>query len=147
MESCFNTVSSLRESLRTWQSISGFSDLFSYLSTFILFENCTIFSLSKITNKLEEIATYNKKADMISHISFKYGNGLSAWNASKKRCLHLNNIQYEYYTDEPKIHSFLSLPIMNKNKVIGVINFSHTNPNAFESEGVDRLRELFQCRM
>jgi putative methionine-R-sulfoxide reductase with GAF domain len=79
---------------------------------------------------------------MISNISFKYGNGLSAWNFAKKKVLHLNDIQYEYKLNQKQVHSFISMPLISHRKVVGIINFSHTKPNAFREIDISKLKEV-----
>ena len=105
--------------------------LFSKLREFFDFEHGTLFFFNNQTHKLDKYVSTGKIVDLIDEIYFKYGYGLSGWNAKKKRMLLLNNIHTLNKNRDIEICSFLSLPLINEMKLVGVLNLSHSEPDAF----------------
>jgi len=51
--------------------------------------------------------------------------------------------EFRYYNGErPDVRSFMSVPLLSKGKVVGVLNVNHPEPNAFDAESLATMRVL-----
>ncbi len=100
--------------------------------------SASIFLADTKTGRLEEVATVGKLVDLIETVNFDMGSGLSAWVAKKRRSVLLPNLR-----KSPRKHfrSFVSTPLTSEDKLIGVMNLGHEEPNAFTEENL-RLLEI-----
>jgi diguanylate cyclase (GGDEF)-like protein len=100
----------------------------------IPFENATLFVTERTTGKLEAVATVGEPIDLIGHVKFERGRGFSSWVAQQRKPVLLNDLHREGGTDAPSVRSFLSVPIVLQGESMGVINLSHSRPEAFDEE-------------
>ena len=50
---------------------------------------------------------------------------------------------FRYYNGEkPEVRSFMSVPLLSKGKVVGILNVNHPEPNAFDGESLATIRVL-----
>jgi signal transduction histidine kinase len=93
--------------------------------------SASLFIYNELTGKLEEAATVGEKVDLIESINFDLGQGFSAWVAKHRRPVLLPSIR----KDSPDgFRSFISVPLLWCEKLIGVMNFGHNAPNALTEE-------------
>jgi len=130
------------EQLNLSNTDDKYEKLFTYLSKFIKFEHGTLFFFNKSTNKLDKFVSTGKTVDLIDEIYFKFGYGLSGWNAKKKRMLLLNNLKTLNNNRDVEICSFLSLPIISEMNLVGVLNLSHSKENAFSLKKIKLLEMM-----
>ncbi len=100
----------------------------------IPFENATLFVTDRATGKLEAVATVGEPIDLIGHVKFERGKGFSSWVAQQRKPVLLNDLHREGGTSAPSVRSFLSVPIVLQGESMGVINLSHSRPEAFDEE-------------
>ncbi len=114
-------------------------------------ENCTLFLLDERGQRLEAKATRGQAINLLDHIRFERGHGVSGWVASCGRPLHIPDV-----TQEPNLlslnvtmetlplaaRSFLALPLRVDNAILGVLNISHAQPHAFTPHPLRLLTEL-----
>jgi len=119
-----------------------YDNFFTLMRRILNFEHGTLFYFNEMTDKLEEFASTGKTADLIPEISFKYGYGLSGWNAKKKRILLLDDLNTWNNNRDINICSFLSLPLVLDKKMFGIINFSHSKNRAFSKEDIKEVEDV-----
>jgi hypothetical protein len=95
----------------------------------IEYSSASLFLLDKRKNQIEEVASIGKKVDLIDFVKFNIGSGFSAWVAMEKRPIILSNLRRKRFKNG--IRSFLSVPIVLREELFGVMNLSHIKPNAF----------------
>ena len=93
------------------------------------FRSASMFLVSLETGKLEEMAKVGKSIDLIGFVKFDMGMGLSAWVAKEKRPVVLNNLRKNRHDGNTR--SFMSVPMIFKDELIGVLNFGNDTPGAF----------------
>jgi transcriptional regulator with GAF, ATPase, and Fis domain len=108
------------------------------------YRSASLFLFSRDTGKLEEICTIGQRVDLIDFVEFDMGMGLSAWVAQKRRPILLNNLR----KSKGGVHtrSFLSVPIVFGDEIMGVINLAHDEPDSFtgrDSEILEIISTLF----
>jgi signal transduction histidine kinase len=93
------------------------------------FRSASLFLVSLETGVLNEVAKVGHSVELISFVKFDMGMGFSAWVAKEKRPVVLNNLRRDH--DGLSTKSFMSIPMVFKDELIGVINFAHDQTNAF----------------
>jgi len=118
-------------------SENSFEEILKKVGGIIDFRSASLFMFSRETGKLDEICTIGHRVDLINFVEFDMGMGISAWVAQKRRPILLNNLR----KSKGGIHtrSFLSVPIVFMDEIIGVINLAHDEPDAFTRRDADIL--------
>lgn len=93
----------------------------------------SIFLMNFDTGALVEAATVGSRVDLIETTQFELGKGLSAWVAENRGSVLLPDVRKDGF------RSFLSTPILALDKLIGVINLGHSEPNYFTENNLRLL--------
>ena len=118
-------------------SEESFEEILKMVGRIIDFRSASLFMFSRETGKLDEICTIGHRVDLIDFVEFDMGMGISAWVAQKRRPILLNNLR----KSKGGVHtrSFLSVPIVFTDEIIGVINLANDEPDAFAQRDADIL--------
>jgi signal transduction protein with GAF and PtsI domain len=118
-------------------SEDSFEEILKMVGRVIDFRSASLFMFSRETGKLDEICTIGHRVDLINFVEFDMGMGISAWVAQKRRPILLNNLR----KSKGGVHtrSFLSVPIVFTNEIMGVINLANDEPDAFNQRDADIL--------
>ncbi|MCS6775028.1 MAG: sensor domain-containing diguanylate cyclase [Chloroherpetonaceae bacterium] len=144
-------LSLLYELSRLVQSSTDLDQLYQAIITqiqqVIPYENATLFLLDRARKRLEPKATQGRVVNLLDHIAFEKGAGLSGWVAARGKQIVIPDLQKEpnllnVEMIPPRVRSFISMPLRVQNNVVGVINLSHSRPNAFSPEDVQLLTIL-----
>lgn len=106
-----------------------FEQILKLINRVIDFRAASLFLISMETGKLTEVAKLGRSVNLIGFVKFDTGMGFSAWVAREKRPIVLNNLRKSH--DSTYTRSFMSVPMLFKDELIGVINFAHDQPDAF----------------
>jgi len=106
-----------------------FEKILELIGKVIDFRSASLFLVSLETGVLNEVARIGRSVELIGFVKFDMGMGFSAWVAKEKRPVVLNNLRKDH--DGSNIKSFMSVPMVFKDELIGVINFAHDQANAF----------------
>ncbi len=101
------------------------------LEEMVEFEFAALFIFDEGAGRLRMAASKGHVVDLIQPVSFDLGNGLSAWVAKQKRPILLSELHRGRPEGEDPVRSFLSLPLLLGDRLIGVMNFGHTRAGAF----------------
>lgn len=121
--------------------------LLNLIQKVITYENCTIFSWNAEGNCLEPKATRGQVINLIEHISFPKGPGISGWVLQQRKQVFISDLSrmpdlVNVELLPPRIASFISVPMIVRDEAIGVINVSHSQPDAFQPNDVQLLTIL-----
>jgi diguanylate cyclase (GGDEF)-like protein len=119
-------------------------ELCNQLSTVIL-KNMEVddFAILLLNDELGELevkaARGFRKTEKVRELRFKIGEGISGHVAQNKEAIYIADTsldtEYMHYKGVKKENgSFLSLPIVTKNKLLGVINFSRKDVDSFSAQ-------------
>ncbi len=106
---------------------------------------CSLWLLDEENNELKIRATQAMSKEYLKERTLKVGEGIVGLVANKRKSLIIPDVQKEPKYKEKKLAkkeslvSMLSVPMMVKNKVIGVINLYTTKPYKFTKSDVDLL--------
>jgi signal transduction protein with GAF and PtsI domain len=102
-------------------------------------DSCLLYLLRH--EELVLCASNNPQPETIGRVRLKLGEGLTGWVARERRLLSISRESYldprfRRFTDLPEdtYEAFLSVPVIERNRVAGVINVQHREPH-FHSGG------------
>ncbi|MBW7997465.1 MAG: GAF domain-containing protein [Candidatus Glassbacteria bacterium] len=95
------------------------------------FDFAALFIYDENGGRLNLAASKGHAVDLIQPVSFDMGNGLSAWVAKQKRPILLSELHRGKIESENPVRSFLSIPLLLGEKVVGVMNFGHHRAGSF----------------
>lgn len=117
----------------------AFEKLLDLIKGVIPYENATLFAMNGATKQLVVGAVRGQTVDLIGGVQFDFGPGFSSWVAKQKKPILLNELHRSPGATTPQLGSFLSVPLVVQQELIGVLNFGHPNNHAFTN---DHLRLL-----
>ena len=111
------------------------------IMNFVTADSCLIYLYDKQNDELILKASSRPKDETLGRIKLKLGEGVTGWAAKEKRPVILpkeayRDQRFKTFTDleEDKYESFLSIPILSKDEIIGVMNIrnmaEHHYPDA-----------------
>ncbi|GEM_PF-5653999 len=106
----------------------------------ISYSSACIFALNPRENKLEEVVKIGRKNDLISFVKFDLGLGFSSWVAKYRKPIFMPNIKRYRESVDNHIHSFMSVPIIISDDLMGVINVSNEEPDSFGKLDLDIIK-------
>ena len=118
----------------------NFQEIFKLISRVVPFESATLFFFEEATQELSQIAEYGGGVDLAENFTFGKGKGLSSYVAEELRPILLPNLHDGPRFAGSSLRSFISIPMLMREKLVGVINFGHSEPEIFEQSHVDYLQ-------
>jgi len=99
----------------------------------VCFESATFFLYDRATEALVPRATWGAHVDLIPDVQFDLGQGLSSWIARSRRPVLLAELRGDEESESPgqRPGSFLSVPLVVAQDLVGVLNVGHVRPGAF----------------
>lgn len=116
------------------------------VKNFIKADSCLVYLYDEIANELVLSASSDPKIKSLGSISLKLGEGLTGWAAKEKQPVVLmkeayRDKRFKAFTSlkEDKYEAFLSVPILSKNKIIGVINLQNKKEHVYSETQINLL--------
>ena len=152
------------QQLRLFQKISRFmvrdmslqevlQGIVSLVVEFMQCDSCLIYLLDG--EKLVLCASNDAASGAIGRVSLKLDEGLTGWVARERRLVAIsrdafNDPRFKFFKDLPedRFESFLSAPVIARNRVVGVINVQHRVPHTHtgsELELISTVGEQVGC--
>jgi len=116
-----------------------YNSVLELLEELVDFEFAALFIYSDELKKLNLVASKGHAVDLIQPVSFDMGKGLSAWVAKQKRPILLSEFHRGKTSVKTPVRSFLSIPLLLGDKIIGVMNFGHTRAGSFTKHNLQVL--------
>jgi GAF domain-containing protein len=95
-------------------------------------DSCLIYLYDHYSNDLVLRASSNAHPDELGRLHIAWGEGITGWVAQQRRAVAIakdaaNDPRFKFYTNLPedRYEAFLSVPVLNRNTVLGVINLQH----------------------
>lgn len=124
---------------------SVFDSILARLKNTVDYHAASLYLINRSTRQLISVAEQGDGINLIGAINFPMGFGLSAWIAQKKKLIHLPDIHKGTRHGQNPIRSFVAVPIIFNDEVIGVLNLAHIKSNAFGPTEVKKLQFLAQA--
>lgn len=110
-------------------------------------DNCTLFLLDEARQCLQPRATQGRVVDLLDHIVFERGAGVSGWVAARGKPLHIPDLTRETNLLDveslpSRVRSFVAMPLCVQGRIVGVLNVSHARSYAFSQSHLALLSLL-----
>jgi signal transduction protein with GAF and PtsI domain len=112
-----------------------------FVSTMVMCDSCFVYVLEQ--DKLILRASKNPHADLVDRLDLPLGQGITGWVAKHEQPVVIDSQawsdpRFKMFNDLPEDHfeGFLSVPILSRGKVVGVINVQHRNQHHYSSRQV-----------
>jgi uroporphyrinogen-III synthase len=109
-------------------------------------DSCFVYVLERNSRELVLRASKNPHKTLLKTITMKMGEGITGWVAVQKKPVAISQNAYDdsrfkYFKSLPedKYEAFLSIPIINKVGVVGVINVQHKKKHIYSKEKIQLL--------
>jgi signal transduction protein with GAF and PtsI domain len=109
-------------------------------------DSCLIYLYDRQNDELILTASSNPKEKSIGRVKLKIGEGVTGWAAKEKRPVVLpkeayKDQRFKTFTslEEDKYQAFMSIPILSKDEVIGVMNIRNMEAHNYPEHQVDLL--------
>ncbi len=116
------------------------------VTNFFKADSCLVYLYDEDVKELVLSASSDSKMQSLGSISLKLGEGLTGWAAKEKQPVILTKEAYrdkrfKSFTSlkEDKYEAFVSVPILSKNKIIGVINLQNKKEHVFPEAQIKLL--------
>lgn len=143
------------QQLRLFQQISRFmvrdmslaevlQGVVSLVVEFMACDSCLVYLLDG--DRLVLCASNDARSGAVGKVSLKLDEGLTGWVARERRLLAISRDAYldprfKYFKDLPEdtYEAFLSVPVIARNRVVGVINVQHRAAHAHTGSELEML--------
>jgi signal transduction protein with GAF and PtsI domain len=110
-------------------------------------DTCFLYLYQATTSELVLSASKTPHPKEIGHIRLKWGEGITGWVAQHKKPVALSKGAFKDKRfigtlPEDSYEAFLSVPIMIKNNVVGVINVQHIKPHTYPPRLINLLTTI-----
>jgi uroporphyrinogen-III synthase len=119
----------------------------SFIEALLRCDSCFLYVLEG--NQLVLRASKNPHPDVIDHLGMKIGQGITGWVAEHREpvCIEsgaLRDPRFQFFKDLPEdsFEAFLSVPILARGRLVGVINVQHRQPHHYTPWEVQTISTL-----
>lgn len=112
-------------------------------------DSCLIYVLDKKSQELTLRASKNPHPDLLQKIHMKLGEGITGWVAKEIRPVAIStgaakDTRFKYFRSLPedRFEAFLSVPIVDKHGVAGVINVQHKKKHSHSPMEINLLSAI-----
>lgn len=112
-------------------------------------DSCLIYVLDKKRQELVLRASKNPHKDLLQRITLRLGEGITGWVAQEKKPVAISkgaaeDTRFKLFRSLPedKFEAFLSVPIINKLGVVGVINVQHRKKHLHSDTEINLLEAI-----
>ena len=110
---------------------------------------CLLYLLSDSQDELILRASKNPHPKLIGRITIGLGEGITGWVAQERTRVVIQSnanddprFKFFHNLPEDRYHAFVSVPIMAKKEVIGVINVQHKRPKRYQPDEIALLSTI-----
>lgn len=124
-------------------------ELIKTIRNIIPVDSCLIYFHDPHLKQLFLIGSKKPHTEEIGKVVLKDGEGITGWVAEHKKTVALEKEAYKdkrfkFFKELPedKYESFLSVPIFNKDGIVGVINFQNKSPFKFSQKQIKTIESI-----
>lgn len=123
--------------------------LIKLLTELIPVDSCLIYFYDRQAKQLILVGSKQSHKKLLGKITLKTGEGITGWVAAHKKTVVLSKNAYrderfKFFKELPEdmYEAFLSVPIIDKEGVAGVINFQNKEPYQFNTEQIQTVEAI-----
>ncbi len=118
-----------------------------FASSLVQCDSCFIYVLEK--DDLVLRASKNPHTDIVDRLNLQVGQGITGWVAEHRQPVVIDkdashDPRFKMFQDLPEdtFNAFLSVPVMGRGKLVGVINLQHRQPHEFTHREVQLISTI-----
>jgi uroporphyrinogen-III synthase len=118
-----------------------------FVTTAMKCDSCFVYVLSD--RELVLRASKNLHAEVVDRLTIRFGQGITGWVAEHKKPVAIARKAYQdprfqsfNELPEDQYEAFLSVPVMCRGKLVGVINVQHRQPHAHSRRDVQLISTI-----
>ncbi len=118
-----------------------------FVSSLVRCDSCLVYVLEG--DKLVLQASVNPHADLVGHLDLPLGQGITGWVGQHKRPVAIasgaaNDPRFKLFNELPedRFEAFLSVPIVCRGRLVGVINVQHRQAHHHTRQEVELIATL-----
>lgn len=111
--------------------------------------SCLIYFYNKNSHQLTLIASTKPHEDAVGQITMHQGEGITGWVAEHKQTVVIpqqafKDTRFKFFKELPedKYEAFLSVPILDTEGVVGVMNFQNKSPYTFSDQQIKVIEAI-----
>jgi len=112
-------------------------------------DSCLIYLFDEVKEELILRASKNPHPGILGRINLKMGEGITGWVAREKKVVAIpeqankdSRFKFFHNLPEDKFEAFLSVPIIARGELIGVINLQHRKPYHHTSDEINLISTI-----
>lgn len=112
-------------------------------------DSCLVYVFDRAKKTLVLRASKNPHADLLQQVTMKLGEGITGWVAKEKKPVAIStgasrDHRFKYFRSLPedKFEAFLSVPVINKIGLVGVINVQHKKRHVHSEMEINLLSAI-----
>lgn len=112
-------------------------------------DSCLVYVIDPDKQALILRASKNRHPDLLEKISLKVGEGITGWVAKEKKTVALSrgahkDPRFKFFRNLPedRFEAFLSVPIISKRGIVGVINVQHKKQHTHTEMEINLLSAI-----
>ena len=112
-------------------------------------DSCLIYLFDEVKEELILRASKNPHPGILGRIKLKMGEGITGWVAREKKVVAIDEqankdprFKFFHNLPEDKFEAFLSVPIIARGELIGVINLQHRKPYHHTSDEINLISTI-----
>lgn len=130
---------------KSFESISQI--IFDFVKSLIKYDMAVIYNIDWESKELEVVSCRGSDiAKLKKRFHIRIGEGAVGWVAEKKKVLLIDDVLKteviqvrQFYNEDPTIRSFLSVPLIVGDELIGILSVSCSEPDQIKNEDVEMI--------
>ena len=121
------------------------SRIVSFVSSLVLCDSCFIYVLNQ-DDELVLCASKNPHPDIVDRLKLRVGQGITGWVAEHREPVAVERHAFQdprfrvfRELPEDEYEAFLSVPVLSRGKLVGVINVQHRLPHEFSRREIQLI--------
>src|SRR5271156_294429 len=118
-----------------------------FVSTVVKCDSCFLYVLEG--NDLILRASQNPHSEVVNRLALRMGQGITGWVAENKKPVAIasrasSDPRFQSFQELPedRFEAFLSVPILCRDKLVGVINAQHREPHAYGQHDIHLISTI-----
>ncbi|HKV48281.1 MAG TPA: GAF domain-containing protein [Candidatus Acidoferrales bacterium] len=118
-----------------------------FIASVMKCDSCLVYVLEG--NELVLRASKNPHADVVDRLRLRVGQGITGWVAQNKKpvlisCNAAQDARFQAFNELPedRFEAFLSVPVLCRDRVVGVINVQHREPHAHSHSEIQLISTI-----
>lgn len=130
---------------RDWNE--SLDNIFEFTGNLLEYDMMVIYLIDKKAGILKAIAARGSKdVKLKNRARFKIGEGIVGWVAKEKKAVIIADATKEtqfkvrqFYKEDPVIRSYIALPLIYENEVLGILSISSSKPDLYREKDVQMM--------